>query len=628
MQPNNIIEKAKKLGLDIGNGSTSAENLSYIADQVGADDLNSLNSRLDDMLSSQNEETKENPTDYVESLADSENLDPQEQRQPFGKKEYDAAKNENGVYDKNYYANRQKELDENVEKAKEEKGNKQKEVEKKNDKGEKVPTQAKAKAYNAMHPGEALKDKLKEKTIGKAKNGAKNVAKKAGKKAGKAAKKATKAAAKAAAKLAKTAASALLKLIMSNPYVALAVLIIVLVVFLILIIFAGTSSIGDDSNGYGAVCDAMSIKSTSLSKYEFIGKVEEYFGDSTSTSALAFKQNAGSIYDIAINNNVNPELVVVRAIKEGFSPGGNTNNYWGMACYNTNPDACDNYETFDEAVLDFVMNVSQYTTASAMMQKYAYIGSYWYNPGSSSEGGCYYYPYIKEYLSESRKDEVENICSSHNTCDISGNGTCSPTTEEDQKAYAKWQVMTMAEIRQLVFDIEPDACKYNGDCVIYAQGDSRWGSINLGDSNSTMGGSGCAVTSIAIGISCSGAELNVSDFDAGVFIETLNDGNCFTSDGDIYWGCSAMKNILETMTFITSVNTKNFSNQQKNEIINSYDPNNHFILMHFKNNAHPRGHYVVYTETLGDYYITKDPAGGIITNQLISEIDQMVIYGF
>ena len=42
MQTDRIIEKAKKLGLDIGNGDSQLDNLRTIASQVGLHDINDL----------------------------------------------------------------------------------------------------------------------------------------------------------------------------------------------------------------------------------------------------------------------------------------------------------------------------------------------------------------------------------------------------------------------------------------------------------------------------------------------------------------------------------------------------------------------------------------------------------
>ena len=70
------------------------------------------------------------------------------------------------------------------------------------------------------------------------------------------------------------------------------------------------------------------------------------------------------------------------------------------------------------------------------------------------------------------------------------------------------------------------------------------------------------------------------------------------------------------------------SSSATKELVESQDPNNTFVLLHFVNSAHPRGHYVVYTSTKGDYFETKDPAGGVVTDVLISQIDQVVVYSY
>jgi len=112
-----------------------------------------------------------------------------------------------------------------------------------------------------------------------------------------------------------------------------------------------------------------------------------------------FTDNAGKIYSLTIANDFNPEMVVVRAKQEGFSPGGSSNNYWGIGCTNTGGSgSCKNYSTVDGGILAFIHNIKnqKYKTAYQMMLKYAYIGKYWYNPGSSSKGGCYYFPLLAD----------------------------------------------------------------------------------------------------------------------------------------------------------------------------------------------------------------------------------------
>lgn len=214
---------------------------------------------------------------------------------------------------------------------------------------------------------------------------------------------------------------------------------------------------GSDEYGeYSNMCSDISLSTTSLERQEFIDKVNS-FNDSHADFAK-FKTNAGKIYDISTSNNFNPEMVVLRAIAEGFSPGGSTYNYWGIGCTNSGGrKACGEYSSFDQGVLKYIETVKKINSVSLfqMQYKYTYIGSNWFNPGSSSRGGCYYFPYIRKYMSEQRASEVEKACQSNATCDGS---SCLPTTEEDQSAYTRYQIEGMVSSRTKVFDISVDEC--------------------------------------------------------------------------------------------------------------------------------------------------------------------------
>ena len=127
-----------------------------------------------------------------------------------------------------------------------------------------------------------------------------------------------------------------------------------------------------DKTGESNACEAMSISSTSLSKDQFVSKLESYYGNSSASYTTLFKENAGSIYDLAVNNGINPELIVVRASLEGYSPASqgysSYYNYWGIRCYNNQPlSTCASYNSFQDGVLGFINNVSQYSSLSSMM---------------------------------------------------------------------------------------------------------------------------------------------------------------------------------------------------------------------------------------------------------------------
>lgn len=187
--------------------------------------------------------------------------------------------------------------------------------------------------------------------------------------------------------------------------------------------------------------DDWKIHNIVLSKNDFKNKLQSYCSRvGCGSSMQLFVNNSDLIYDTAKRNNVNPELVVVRAVNEGFSPGGGSNNYWGIGCTNTGGvNACSRYSSLSDGVKGFasISPVKNSETASEMMSTYAYIGDYWYNPGSWSLGGCAYYPSINGYMSSSRSVTVGGYCETSRGCSGS---SCNKTIDEDQQAYSKWQV--------------------------------------------------------------------------------------------------------------------------------------------------------------------------------------------
>lgn len=377
-------------------------------------------------------------------------------------------------------------------------------------------------------------------------------------------------------------------------------------------------------------CEAMSISSTSLSKSDFISKVESYYANKSTKAASVFKDNAGTIYDLAVSNGINPELVVVRAHLEGYSPASkgyeSYNNYWGIACYNGQSlSKCASYSSFSDGVLGFINTIKKYDSLSSMMNKYAYIGSYWYNPGDAGTGGCYYYDYINKYMSYARSGVVSAACSKDKACSGS---SCVQTTDEDQLAYSMWQVEKMASQRNAMFNLTDDLCEnFSQACTYYAQGDSRWKSKHLGKSRLTMGDSGCAVTSLAMGITCSGTETTIPDFDAGKFLDVLNEGSCFTNKGAINWSCSAITKAAPNVSLIGNESRiEGYSNSAKLGVINKYNINNNIVLVHFINDAHKRGHYIAVTSVSGDIITGKDPSGGKVSTLDVRYVDQVVAY--
>ncbi len=205
-------------------------------------------------------------------------------------------------------------------------------------------------------------------------------------------------------------------------------------------------------------CGSMDLHKTTLTKEQFIAGMKSYNYNGASPSGWnKFVNNAGDIYDIALKNNINPEFVVIRAILEGFDPGESKNNYWGWTCYNTCSSCCTNFGSdFEEAVAKYCQAVNkQYTDYNDLLRSYAYLGDYWYNPGSSGVGGCYYAPYI---FPNGIPDRVKSACSgAYCSSDVKAN--CVKTTAEEQVLYGKYQDRNTQSYRKAIWNLSETDCK-------------------------------------------------------------------------------------------------------------------------------------------------------------------------
>lgn len=420
------------------------------------------------------------------------------------------------------------------------------------------------------------------------------------------------------------------------------VILIVIVLIILMVYFADESENNSQyfSSNYSEECDGFDFNATPMTREEFIEKVTDYYTNKSSAkdnAKQAFIENADTIYDMSMQNNINPEIVVIRAVAEGHSPSGyydgeeGKNNYWGIGCTNTGGIvACNGYSSFDEGLEDFLKIIGDKSSLFEMMQKYSSLGSYWYNPGDRGAGGCYYLDSVKPYLDENRYNEVVQICNG-SKCSKDDTSNCTKTTEEDRNAYTEYQVSNMLNLREQIFGISREACNsYSSNCTIYAQGDSRWGSILLGKSHADMANYGCAVTALAIGISCSGTPITVENFDAGVFVQELNNSQCFYDNGDINWTCSGIAKVAPGVSIDRDINDTDVSGytaEQKNAKINSYDPSEYFLILQIKN-QHTSSHFVVFDKINGSNYTVKDPGKGKLNDVLINDIKRIMAFRY
>ena len=371
-------------------------------------------------------------------------------------------------------------------------------------------------------------------------------------------------------------------------------------------------------------CSEINMKNTTLTKEQFIQLVNEYASTSSKNGARVLAGIAGQIYDMSLQNNVNPELVFIRAHAEGYSPGSG-NNYWGLGCFNGS-DRCYSYSSLSEGVLAFIQNVSQYDTISSMMSRYAYIGSTWdpADKNNPSGGGCYYFESIKPYLSAQRAATINAAC----------NGTVAiQTNEEDQQAYSMYQVKIMQGYREKIFKISSTDCSNAagdvtgpGACTLWAQGDPMWATDKLGASTKTMSSSGCLVTAITMAMSCSGTPLT-ENINPKVFLNKLNAANAFQGPNYIW---NVGDNVIRSIApgFVNRVDV------QTNKIhatvvakLNQYNSSKSMIVFQINNSAHSQ-HWVLFKSLSGNTITVYDPAGGRINTYPTTDVVRLRIYTF
>lgn len=218
-----------------------------------------------------------------------------------------------------------------------------------------------------------------------------------------------------------------------------------------------------------------SLTSTSLSRAEFVAKMENYCNTTGRTDFCNnFSAYAGEIYDISLRNNVNPELVVVTAGTEQSWRRTCGFNYWGIGI--ANGQGCSSgaqYSSFEEGIRGFAATLQDYLpggshdaaitnrynereaagcdpsghglpgTLEGWQSVYSWVGTYRYSPGSSGQGGCY----ILDIMYGS------GYCASQSVCTASSCPESSRTTVCEQNDYTAWQLNQKREIRYNIFGL-------------------------------------------------------------------------------------------------------------------------------------------------------------------------------
>ena len=217
-------------------------------------------------------------------------------------------------------------------------------------------------------------------------------------------------------------------------------------------------------------CVDFSLGSTSLSKQEFISKMESYCSSSgNSAFCTNFSDHAEEVYDVSLESGVNPELVVVTAgTEQGWEKCAGLYNFWGIGIPNGQScSAGPQLTSLAAGIREYADTLAEYQpggsnaslieernqdreeagcdpaghgppgTLAGMQSAYSWLGTYRYDPGSSSLGGCYYL----------------NIIYGSNYCDTVPTGNDVPTTVCEQNDYTAWQLQEKLELRNTIFGL-------------------------------------------------------------------------------------------------------------------------------------------------------------------------------
>ena len=224
-------------------------------------------------------------------------------------------------------------------------------------------------------------------------------------------------------------------------------------------------------------CVDFSLTTTSLSKQEFISKMEAYCTSSgNSNFCTNFSSQAATVYDVSLSSSVNPELVVVTAgTEQGWKKCGNLYNFWGIGIPNgAGCSAGPQLTSLEAGIRKYASTLSKYQpggsfaasiekrnqereqagcdaaghgppgSLAGMQSIYSWVGDFRYSPGNWGKGGCVYLNIIygSNYCSS------KSVCTNYSSCPSS-----SATTVCEQNDYTAWQLKEKLELRSSIFGL-------------------------------------------------------------------------------------------------------------------------------------------------------------------------------
>lgn len=228
-------------------------------------------------------------------------------------------------------------------------------------------------------------------------------------------------------------------------------------------------------SSYGTT-GGFSLNETVLSLNEFTSKMNDYCQRSNNKNFCKnFANNSELVYQTSVENNVNPELVVVTAgTEQGWSNPNGSYNFWGIAVTNGSNDT-GSFGSLENGIVQYAKVINDYNspnsshyneiinrnnareeagckaeghgmpgTLEGMQSLYSWIGDHRYNPGGNGLGGCVYLNLIYG----------AGYCSSVPTCyDYNNCPSDSKTTVCEQNDYTAYQLIGKFKIRYDIFGL-------------------------------------------------------------------------------------------------------------------------------------------------------------------------------
>ena len=166
-----------------------------------------------------------------------------------------------------------------------------------------------------------------------------------------------------------------------------------------------------------------------------------------------------------------------------------------------------------------------------------------------------------------------------------------------------------------VVDPVPGYSSPTGEWASWKQFDSRWGSIPINGSSTTISDAGCLITSVSIQIARSGTTLTVSDFNPGVFSKHASyDG--IGLNWNSWFSVAPNFKLINDFYFYGS-------KQEKADKVKSYIDQGKYVIVAVNN----EGHWVAVDRVEGDKIYMFDP-GDSHANEVFARYGAKDTYRF